>query len=352
MNLYYYTTAETMRYILTKGDIYATHISYLNDSEEYINGLRELRGLLQSSNRRYNPYKEAADRHLNKKAYADAVKNVPQLYSISFSKEQDLLSQWYMYSKESGIRLKMLMPEDDELSFEVKQKTDRKREIKGRLRDVHYFTRIGMEAKSYEKGRKEVFQAVNKHVGEQGIGDDIEGNIIKIWKDMAPYIKNYEFRQEKEVRLIFQADLNETTPDLIEYRNSNGVLIPYLDIFRTEGWPVTEIMVGPGRNQERVYNSICHFVEHSDLKIPQVEQNSNMLVFLEDMSRYQIKTGKIEKFRTTIENSMQNQTIITYRDAIYDCLKNGGETIQEYLNRNYYSKCGIIIRKSNAPYEF
>ena len=39
--LYYYTTSETMKYILTQGDIFATHISYLNDSEEYNNGLRK-----------------------------------------------------------------------------------------------------------------------------------------------------------------------------------------------------------------------------------------------------------------------------------------------------------------------
>ena len=45
--LYYYTTSETMKYILTQGDIFATHISYLNDSEEYINGLRELREIFE-----------------------------------------------------------------------------------------------------------------------------------------------------------------------------------------------------------------------------------------------------------------------------------------------------------------
>ena len=53
--LYYYTTSETMKYILTQGDIFATHISYLNDSEEYINGLRELREIFGRFSLRMKP---------------------------------------------------------------------------------------------------------------------------------------------------------------------------------------------------------------------------------------------------------------------------------------------------------
>ncbi len=353
MNLYYYTTSETMRYILTGGDIFATHISYLNDSEEYINGLRELRELLQSGNRRSNCYKAASDMYLTKDVYVDAVKNVPQLYSISFSKEPDLLSQWYMYSKESGIRLKLSMQEGEQ-SFKVKKKSqsENKRDISGRLKDVHYFTRIGMDVSEYEQEKRRIFKTIEEYMQQQGIGEDIEGNIIKLWKDIAPYIKNYEFRQEKEVRLIFQANVGRNTTDLIEYRNAQGVLVPYLDIYREDGWPIVEIMVGPGRNQERVFNSICHFIEHTELKIPLVEQKQNMVTFLEDMLRYTIPQNDIKDYQSVIENSVQNQSIITYKGAIYDCLRAAGERAQEYLNRNYYSECGVIVRKSNAPYEF
>ena len=50
----------------------------------------------------------------------------------------------------------------------------------------------------------------------------------------------------------------------MQYRNAKGVLISYLDIYLESGWPVTEIMIGPGRNQHNVYTSICHFVENTD----------------------------------------------------------------------------------------
>lgn len=44
--LYYYTSTDTMRFILTKGDIFATNLKYMNDGEEYTNGLTELRAVL------------------------------------------------------------------------------------------------------------------------------------------------------------------------------------------------------------------------------------------------------------------------------------------------------------------
>lgn len=48
MNLYYYTSTDTMRYILGNGDIYATNIRYMNDSEEYTNGLNEIKVLMKN----------------------------------------------------------------------------------------------------------------------------------------------------------------------------------------------------------------------------------------------------------------------------------------------------------------
>ena len=47
MELFYYTSTDTMSKILMNGNIYATNIRYMNDSEEYINGLKEIYKLAQ-----------------------------------------------------------------------------------------------------------------------------------------------------------------------------------------------------------------------------------------------------------------------------------------------------------------
>lgn len=75
MNLYYYTRVETMRYILMNANIFATNIKYMNDSEEYANGLKEL----------YKIYESHSDGKLvsSEKIEAELEKDIP-IYSISF----------------------------------------------------------------------------------------------------------------------------------------------------------------------------------------------------------------------------------------------------------------------------
>ena len=355
--LYYYTTAETMKYILTQGDIFATHISYLNDLEEYVNGLRELREIFVDQ-------AQGDGRTIaisNQRIYEEAIKEIPQIYSISFSKEADLLSQWYMYAKESGVRLGLSF-DGKKQNFEIKKKADKdgpKKSVESVLRNVHYFTRIGMPQEEYQNGKNSINKAIQEYADEIGIKREDDANDIRLWKEIAPYIKNYEFRQEQEVRLVFNAvtedgnAVNKEDVDLIEYRNANGVLIPYIDVYRKEGWPVVEIMVGPGRNQSRVFSSICHFVDNNHLKIPEIDQKRNMHCFIKGMSSYQVKEDSIDTYCREIEETVANgQDILTYKGQIYDILKDKHGHEREYLDRNYYSNCGIIVRKSNAPYVF
>lgn len=349
--LYYYTTAETMKFILTQGDIFATHISYLNDSEEYVNGLRELRELFLNK----GTWGEETVAYLTGEAYSQALKEKPEIYSISFSKEADLLSQWYMYARESGVRLGMHFL-DEKQEFEIKRKNDKtvKNTAKAKLKDVHYFTQTGMPSQAYKKEKRIISRLVKDYAVELGVEKDPGANGVRIWKEIAPYIKNYEFRQEKEVRLIFNANTGSgLDADLIEYRSANGVLIPYLDVYRSKGWPVVEIMVGPGRNQMRVFDSICHFVDNCPLMIPNIDQAENARRFLEGMSSYQVEQDQIDEYCRRIEENVRDGAgIITYNSQIYDVLKGKDGREREYLDRNYYSKFGIIVRKSNAPYVF
>ena len=347
MFLYYYTSAETMKYILTNGDIYATHISYLNDSEEYINGLRELCDVIKDM-----PPGTDKDGNFN---YEEAKREIPQLFSISFSKEADLLSQWFMYARESGVRLGMDFGRKKKQKLLVKRKlqpdkVDEKKSIALELKDVHYFTKIGMPLKEFKSERKRIIKTIEAYAKEMGIEDDFDSNRVRLWKGIAPYIKNYEFRQEKEVRLVYNASSDE---DLVEYRNANGVMVPYVDIFRENGWPVVEIMVGPGRNQTRVFNSICHFVDHNDLIIPDIDQKKTMEYFVDGLSSYQVEERDINECKDLINETVEKgRGILTYKEQIYDVLRGKIGLDHAYLERNYYSRRGIIVRKSNVPYVY
>ena len=365
MSLYYYTTTETMSFILKKGDIFATNISYLNDSQEYINGLNELRELLCGD--KAGAYAQSTQNHLTgAEAYKDALKEAHDIYSISFSQEKDLLSQWYMYAKESGVRLKMDIADDYELEVKVFGKEEEDKEdkepnlhLRSKCKKVHYYTRIGMEEDEYARESQEILKGIKQYVKEKSM-DDLDAYISTIWSGYAPYIKNYEFRQEEEVRLIFHGLSAEGKKPLVQYRNAKGVLIPYLDIYLESGWPVTEIMVGPGRNQHNVYTSICHFVEHTDgIKIAAIDEEKSMDEFVRGLEQYQILKQDCKEMLENVRSGCSS--ISNRRDVLYEVLerymneeedKKKVSLVQEYLARNTYTSKNIIVRKSNVPYEF
>lgn len=365
MDLYYYTTAETMRFILTKGDIFASNIGYLNDSEEYVNGLKELRNIL-CDDKVAKKYAESAKSRLQEnRAYQSALQEADKIYSISFSKEKDLLSQWYMYSKESGVRLKMHISDDSsvvEWEFKVhsKDKTIGEKPdlvLPSEFKPVHYFTRIGMEQTVYEEEAEKIIEGVNEYVENKSL-KDFDTYITTIWSGYAPYIKNYEFRQEKEVRLVFRSLPVSGQLPLVQYRNARGVLIPYLDIYLDEGWPITEIMVGPGRNQNSVYTSICHFIENERaIKRYPIKTEGSIYEYVNGLREYQISECECVQIIGEIQNECSKSS--AYKDVLYEVLnrymneeKGNKSLIQEYMGRNTYTSKDILVRKSNVPYEF
>lgn len=68
----------------------------------------------------------------------------PKIYSISFSRERDLLSQWSMYAKESGVSIRMDFSEDDEKTlYEIPlNNSDKRHEVSNPgPHKVYYLTR-------------------------------------------------------------------------------------------------------------------------------------------------------------------------------------------------------------------
>lgn len=355
MELYYYTTTETMRYIITKGDIYATNVRYLNDSDEYINGLREIRSLLDAAGEfGFDELEKDAKNLVTEEAFQKIKAQASDIYSISFSRAFDLLSQWHMYAKESGVQIKMIFDDSQEYMYfsqpgaEDASVSSRK-EKKLKINDLYYLTKIGMPSDEYrETGRKVLHEFKSRFMDAK--------EMISAWKMLAPCIKNYGFRQEQEKRIIFLASEHDLT---IKYRNDRSVLKPYLDIETVEGWPVCEIMVGPGRNQHQVFQSICHFLEHTSLKIKRLSDKELVELYFGGMKEYGLPEVKIKECK---EQVLQiTPTIeklgVKYSDRIHEVLTTNFKEkernlVNDYIQNNFFSDKGIIVTKSKWPYEF
>lgn len=187
-DLYYYTTVETMRFILQNGNIYATNLKYMNDSEEYSNGLSEMRKIL-------NEQFPKTQNTIDDRALAELIEGHTEIYSISFSTQRDLLSQWSMYAGESGVSLKMNFNCKLKYLFYSRKKNDVREYCLDSIRPqkVYYITEGAMREKAYCTVKQKIATEIQNRYSKITLNDMEDENAIKIWQDMTPYVKRYEF---------------------------------------------------------------------------------------------------------------------------------------------------------------
>lgn len=370
MELYYYTTTETLRFILEKGDIFATNIRYMNDSEEYINGVNELWKLIQNQTlvekwlkkqKRNNLTYEKLKSLFTKEILDDNERDA-EFYSISFCQENDLLSQWAIYARESGVSIKMNF-ERDSYCFSTKSIEETEKDAQARWKtwpqEVFYFTHEVMQKDSQEY--EDCAYNILDRLSQQG-GEDFEDNINEIWKYISTYIKRYDFHQEAESRLIFQPRKSTYQPQ-IQYRCDRKVLKPYLDICCESGWPIWEIMIGPGFNQKVVYDSVIHFLNHTTVKNGVDSARDYAQRVKSYFDPYMQEIIKIaENFIPPLDSSaIDKMELSMFRLQLYDRVykicdyirKNEScEELQKYVRENSFTESGIVVSKSSIPYLF
>lgn len=361
MELYYYTTTETMRYILSDGNIFATNMKYMNDSEEYLNGLKEVRDYILHAE---SEFKSSAEKKLSEEVYREWREREVNSFSISFTTARDLLSQWSMYAKESGVSLKMEFQNKDYKFLAYDDKGEKRVNYCMRPQKVYYFTKEVLSEKEYNQTGSKIVKKMKKQFKQKKMLD-YDDNIIQLWLGIAPFVKRADFGAEEEYRLVF--DFNNSTAFIprVDFRNEKSVIKPYLDISLEEGWPVMEIIVGPGFNQDAVFNSISYYLSKGKIKVPPIS--------LKKMSKrireyfHNIEEGVAG---TTKKNELLDEWEEKYSNFAKDNPKNDRDTIkslynefnafikrkgnegmlQEYIRNNFLSLSGIILRKSKIPY--
>ena len=255
--------------------MWASNIRFLNDAQEYLEGKKkygefksrhiktkytsdklDVKSLIgnclcdyldEEEKRNLEPPFEGNDNGLSEK-YKD-------FYSISFCGKNDLLSQWKYYGKNSGIAI--------EFNFDgaTCHLSDSKDEIAICPLTVAYT--------DLEKLILYIMSALT-YTDHYVVEDPQEEVFI-------PFCKAASFSEEVESRLVF-ARQNEKC----EYMVSDGIIKPYIPVEFTAAPGeniIKSITVGPGQNQNLVYNALIHIF------------NTDEFIFQED------------KTRTVIENN-------------------------------------------------
>lgn len=283
--IYHYAPIDAVKNMLQHKDqtytMWASHLSFLNDSEEFENGERLIFDVLKEFiNNDMNKTKENDNKVFSEivekfiKAAQNADKDISfdgeiyfnrNIYILCFCMKENSLNQWKYYGKESGIALE----------FNIKKcefsGLDCENEDKILHADVYKVI--------YED---EIKQSIIKNAISKAydsfldVSEDRERDLLRDLANiygLCPLFKHKDFEDEKECRLIFRPLYSHSKNpkdirSLTKYRNRGGILLPYMEIKMQTNAKCTEpviknIIIGPGENQELLYKSMRHFVIHT-----------------------------------------------------------------------------------------
>lgn len=219
--LYHYTSVNGLRGIIDSGNVWATHLGFLNDLSE---------GAAARSDEAYRARLAETDRR-------------SPLFIASFCRHQEphqlkngLLSQWRGYAGEGGGYCVVF--DEDTLDGLV----DAERRISPGLTIL----------------KKDVLYAGEGQHAAEGREPD--------FLDVAAFVKNEVFREENETRITLAVPPGGGRT--VRFREAAEMLIPYVEIFSgRRRLPLTEVIVGPGPLQRRCAAGVVQFLRAHGLDV-------------------------------------------------------------------------------------
>jgi hypothetical protein len=240
--LYHYTSAEGFLGILKSKEIWATKISYLNDSKELNHASDLCKEYLKIRKERDEISDELCEDLLD---LLNRIGNT-NVCVCSFTQNGDLLSQWRAYGGESngysiGFNSEQLKYIGEKAGFLLEKCIYDPLEQVNTIRK--FVDKIIPEMSGYNRTK---------------LSDDFQTEFLRI----AALLKDKGFEEEEEWRLV-SGEKNPTDSNF-EFRASKSTLIPYFKIgmnFEKDKQGISEIIVGPTPNQQLALQSarILHY---------------------------------------------------------------------------------------------
>ncbi|HCR1838985.1 DUF2971 domain-containing protein [Enterobacter kobei] len=258
MSIYHYTDLHGLKGIVEGNALWATNINFLNDKNEYIHGFKCFRNTIEYLDEEINGVpvkqllKQAIENHMDIHENPDNFKS-KHVYSISFCREFDQLSQWRGYGNSQGVCL-----EFDEGELVKGLDSDGLTFLHN---DVIYTSETSTVEVNYKI--KNLFESI-----AQSAPDVFDSfiNFIRLNSLISsniPFFKNIGFSEEKEFRLVFSPLLKFPH---IKFRVGAYGLIPYLEMKMRGGdkIPIKRIIIGPSKDRELLKNGVYMFLENNN----------------------------------------------------------------------------------------
>jgi hypothetical protein len=244
MSLFHYADINSVASILQNKKLWLTDLSFLNDKNELHGGIEELLHALETpipglwANHEY--IKESVEylRDGLRDSVGYGLEEKP-IFTCSFSRAEDLLSQWRAYGS-YAIELdeKRLLNDVPNLKQCIYDTRTKKKTAAGHVTSA-------LIAVSNDMG------ANDGCIGTKCI--DALSDIVTV----AATFKHEGFTEEQEVRLIMQSD-DEKHP--VKYRPKGNLLIPYIEVGISLDC-IKAVHIGPMNEQDLAFKSLSSFAK-------------------------------------------------------------------------------------------
>lgn len=255
--VYHYTSAEAFLGMLKdiKKDtpfpkvltFLATHLAYMNDPQESKYGEELAKEYIREKETESNCN---YDLHVDSNPFYPLLKN---MFSISFSAENNSLPMWSMYGKFDGLCLGFDLQKNEDFS-NIGNPNTVTRVIYGK---DHGIETLYKNIYSLFVTRRNI-PSIIKNVAE-----------ATLYKALSCYIKHPAYSYEKEYRMII---VNKD----IKFRCKNSIIIPYI-LHKIPVSKLKSIILGPTSRPELIKNSIKMMLDSKGIDIKNINfENSDI----------------------------------------------------------------------------
>jgi hypothetical protein len=303
-SVFHYTDTAGLLGVLSSGTLFSTDYRYLNDAAEGAVIRAHIMPIFEAEIGRITPelisrkflkkdYYEQLGRQASVleaegmyRAFVRAIDNISPFFVLSFCKHTEgsqeynhgLLSQWRGYTGSGGFAIEFDEQALDELA---------------RLENTKYaFAGFKSESVEYHDFRKifdpadyagiagdmiwNIFDSVGINVESVTGRKDLDAAVLE-FAQTAPFLKHWGFHEEAEYRIVMlclrpgavKANEEKRLSKEIKFRQRNGLLIPYIELFGgfDKSLPIKSVIVGPHPLQEEQAEAVRMFIETTKLTI-------------------------------------------------------------------------------------
>jgi hypothetical protein len=255
----HYTSQKGLLGIIGSESLWATNIKFLNDEHEFQHALDLIKDIIPHSNiktghKDYDTYKEYIEELSKQLKSLDNYKS-ESIFTLSFSEETDLLSQWRGYCPDNN---GFCIIYDIDTLFE---------EIKSQYEDAHLVQCVYDE----DTKKSQIKEVLNRFWSEyySKKNKKEKKNVIEqLSKEimlLASYFKHSSFSEEREYRIVV---ILEYAPDNdLKFREGKFSIIPYLELGANRKH-IKNICIGPTSNKNLSRRALETFLDkHYELPV-------------------------------------------------------------------------------------